>query len=498
MKTFTIFHYTFRLDSAENAFSDSIWMRSELEIDPSFFLGNVRNFMMRNNEKTIDPGACVFYQLQTNPETQASKDQIFLLHHLFSKPFQTISGNSQAPAFKLVPDHSMLGPRVMFNPMTGIGILSFGMIPDQAEITMDELTAFNFQMRITERLDSPLFGTKKNTHESATEKENRISALLASNHNNDKTNPENLLHTWKVPDLLKTFFTGLPKERLTFFSPRLHAFTYFQSAHKIEDEVLKSASFRLRRMYNQHYKPDENFLLNSGETENTFKEIHHGASIEGCAIIVHPDGKNLPPFLENFGSVVLSRYIWLYQLALFQRMALLYIQDTISSFYADQHPTRERILALQSNLSRTQLNALFTQVSHFSQHNDFYAFCKKNLKVEELSFEVKNRLEHMGRILQEQIMEAEVAQHKKDTHRDRVFEILIASLLIPEIIFEFFSTLAHVFGIHFSVHEFNWPSYIMLALIILLFLTIAPFGLRLYREYGKVLKETLKEKLGKE
>jgi len=496
--SFSLFLYAFKMQKNDLDTPDGIWKRSLLEPEKNFYFNHVQSFFIKNNADVTtiaDESCCVRYELHRDKTTERQKEKLLLFNQLFSRTAQTMPGeNKQAVLFKVFTDNSILSPGILYNPLSGIAILSFGFALSKESNNLQNVTDLNYLVRVFGRSDSASFAVLKKEHPAAREQENKISQELQQFNTGRKQSEESQYHYWNIQTLIKILLQDIADDAVTILSPnRLQCFTYLQADEKLNENELHIASFRLRRMYNNHYFPGPHFLHGSAETEQTFEQVHFGASIEGCAMIVNDNKEDMPSFLRNYGVVVKNRYIWSYLLAYYQRLALIEMNDELSHLYDAGQPELEELLRVSSNLSKIELRALFTQVSYFSQHNDFYDFCKRNLKLGEMYGAIKEKLAGVSRIVQEEVEKEEKVKEKKREKKDRLLEVMIAALLIPEIIFEFLSMLEHVFEINFPMEEHHVFTYILFAFASMLLLTLIPFAFRIYKEYYQVARSYIKK-----
>lgn len=494
--SFSLFLYAFKTDATELNQADSMWQRSGLEPEKNFYFRHVQDFFIKNNGDMTnikDESCCISYELNNAKLSDTQKEKLILISQLLSRPSQTCDKKEEPIKFKLCTDKSILSPRILYNPLTGIGILSFGFILMKESNTLENLINLNYQLRVFGRGDSGEFSIARNEHPAAQEQENRLEDRLAQFYIGNKKD-ESQEHRWNINTLVNILMQEIPAEKVNILSPnRLQAFTYAKPEQKLNEEELQVASFRLRHVYNLNYTPGRAYINKAIETEQMFEQIHFGASIEGCAVIVNEDADNLPAFLKDYDLVVKNRYVWTYFLAYYQRLALIEMDEQLSFLYDDGQPQKEKLLNASSNLSKIELRTFFTQVSYFSQHNDFFDFCRSNLKLGEMFGNLKDKLADISRILQEQTEEEEKEREKKREKKDRILEVMIAMLLIPEIVFEFLSMLAHVFEINFPLEHHTFITYGLFIFSLLLMITLIPFAIRIYKEYYLAARSYLKK-----
>ncbi|OJW82276.1 MAG: hypothetical protein BGO69_16940 [Bacteroidetes bacterium 46-16] len=494
--SFSLFLYAFKTEATELNKADSMWKRSGLEPEKNFYFRHVQDFFIKNNgddTAITDESCCLGYELDSNKLSDAQKDKLGLITQLLSRPSQTYDKKEKPIQFKLCTDKSILSPRILYNPLTGIGILSFGFVLMKEDNTLENLINLNYKLRVFGRGDSGDFSIARNEHPAAQEQENKLAEKLSQFYTGGK-NEAGTEHNWNVNTLVNILMQEIPTGKVNILSPnRLQAFTYAQLEQKLDEEELQIASFRLRHVYNLNYTPGRAYINKAIESEQMFEQIHFGASIEGCAVIVNEDADKLPAFLKDYDLVVKNRYIWTYFLAYYQRLALIEMDEQLSYLYDEGQPKKEKLLKASSNLSKIELRTFFMQVSYFSQHNDFFDFCRNNLKLGEMFSNIKDKLADISRILQEHMEEEEKEREKKREKKDRILEVMIAMLLIPEIVFEFLSMLAHVFEINFPLEHHTILTYGLFVFSSLLMITLIPFAIRIYKEYYLAARSYLKK-----
>jgi len=397
LDSFSLFFYAFKLKINHFDLPESIWRRSGLAPENNFYFSHVQDFFIKNNtnaNEIIDESCCLRYALGQDKTGEHPKEKLLLMHQLFSRATQTLQSPGKDPIkFKVVTDNSIAGPGILYNPLTGIGILSFGFSLSKESDTLPNLINLNYLSRVFGRADSAIFSIPKNEHPAALEQENKISSALLHFNETEKQSKESQAHYWNVQTLISILLQDIPSDEVNILSPnRLQVFTYLQTEEKLNEHDLYTASFLLRRIYNYQYVPGPQYLCETIETEQTFEQIHFGAAIEGCVIIVNDDKDKLPQFLRNYGVLVKNRYVWSYLLAYYQRLAIIEMNIALAQLFDGGQPILAKLLTVSSNLTKIELRTLFSQVSYFTQHNDFYGFCKRNLKLEEMYLAIKEKI----------------------------------------------------------------------------------------------------------
>lgn len=502
-KSFSLFFYAFKECGDCNVpvkltEENTIWETSEITPEVHVFFNHVQDFFNKNkgNLTTIDPSCCISYKLKQQHLNENQKDKLFLLNQFFSKPTQIAGGYKEKIMFKFINDGSILSPHIFYHPLTRIGILTYSIELIGDSNTMENLMEINYSTRNFSTGSDVIFYTPVNTHPSAEEQERKITQKLSELRTVSTSHTfQEEMHGWTLENYITTLLHELPADSLLSLSPRrVQCFTYAQVVNKVEWEELQLFSFRLRRVYNKHYLPSKDYLSDTTEVYHAFEQINIGGSIEGCAIIINGNQDQLPEFIKQYDAVIKNRMLWSYILAYFQRLALIDMNKKLSSLYDHGSPNKEILINAIADLSKIQLRSFFTQVSYFSQQNEFFDFCKNNLKLNEMLIEVKDKLSDIQRIVEQQQIEAEKENEKRKEGKERIIEIMIAALLIPQILFEFLSALAESLGVTFFIQEKNIIHYILLALSVILLLTLGPFGFRIYKEYYGVIKTFFKKR----
>lgn len=494
--SFTIFFYAFRLNDETNfqeftSRQDSIWAPSESEPEKNYFFNHVQDFFSKNKgagNEVIDSSCCILYELKKHGLNESQKDKLFLITQLFSRTLSMKEGKEGDINFKIISDASILAPRLFYHPLTNIGILSYATAIQNDCNSLINVEELNYSMRQFGAFSDTVFHSARNPHPKAQEQEDKISVKLAEWQKKDIPVEEGL-HSWKLDSFISILLQDFPASSYKSLSPRrLQAFVYVQTEKRMNEDELQTASFRLRRIYNSQYSPNKNFLKTTKETYQSFEQIHAGASIEGAAIILNEDYAALPDFLKQFDTAIRNRFIWTYLLAYFQRLTLIDINNRLSSLYDSGQPDKDVLIKALADLSKIELRSFFEQVSYFTQHNEFYDFITENLMLNVMLKDVKEKLQDINRILGQQLAEAEKEKEKKKEKKDRILEIMVAALLIPETLFLFLSTLFEAFDIHFAVKDNKPVNYIIFGFSCLIFLLIIPFAIRIYKEYFNVAR----------
>jgi len=418
----------------------SLWTQSQVQPDHTYLFNHVQKFFSHNQElqSTIDENQALLFELKSKELQEEEKDALLLFNNLFKRD-HWIEIEGLKINFSLLRDNSILSPKILFVPLTGVGILSFGIkLKDHCQ-ELSHLLQLNYHLRVLSRGKVQTINTGKNLHPNAAEQENRISEKLELI-KEAEAGEENF--TWSIKTLINYLLSDLKKEITVLSSSRLQAFVYTALEDELDDKDLAVALFRLRRLYSENYVPTEEFIKSGIEVFQSLQKIYYGATVEGAVVLVKPDDT---AFFKNYSQTVTARTLWTYILAYHQRTALIAAAEDTASLYADNiEPTTSELSHLIDKISKVQLKCLFEEISHYSQQNDFYHLCFRNLNIDSLFREVKEEVEEINKILSEKWRELEekhkLEEEQRARRNQRKLEILITLLIVPQIWFAILST----------------------------------------------------------
>ena len=450
--SFTFFLYDFKLNKPFRSYevfsegSRGVWKRSSVQPDESYLFPHVRDFFTKNiGLAEPDENQFVIYELKRDHVSPEDKVKLSLFNNLFSKPhFLAQAGKDKENLhFNMMADVSVLSPKIFICPLTSIGLFTFCFKLADAQNTLENLLNFNFKARTISLGQEILFGTPGSTHEQAMAREIKTNEDLAQfTKSKPKTHfTESGVHYWTLRTFVNYFLQDLDADSYKEISPsRIQAFTYAQTERKLPKEELRHAIFRLRRMYNYNYLPPEIQSFEDQECFQPFEQIHFGASVEGVAVLLNADKSELPEFLRNYNGVLKQRSIWTYILSYHQRLALIVSATEVADLYErNQSPSMQQLSVIVKKITRVQLKCMFNEISHFTQQNDFYYLCCRNLRLPSLFLEIKEELTELNNTLAEEWHKEEESARRlnaeQEKKRERNFSTLIGMLMVPQIWF---------------------------------------------------------------
>lgn len=263
------------------------------------------------------------------------------------------------------------------------------------------------------------------------ERTNRILDFLGmQNITNDKNFLNLEYSTWNVKLLVQSLLKDFSDKITRFNSKRLHLFTYYQMG--IDDESSASVLddfIRITRCENRKYLISDKNDENSEQCYmQTFKNIYIGSSVEGGAIMtLLPNINN--EHIQDFDTNTLpKRYLWIYIMVLIQRHTLLHLIHELT--LVDDNDENLSLINLRKQveyLSKVKVNTYFSDVSDYTQHNQFYRFCAKNLGIKQHFNEIDEKMDALNAVIIKKVDEKKERRHYELEFMIAILTILSAS-----------------------------------------------------------------------
>lgn len=419
---------------------DSIWEPSDIKMESTFLYPHVRKYLLPSQ----NGGETQIYSLKDNlKQTRHAHSKINVL---FSRNLQMISSkkNETDISFRLINQKSKLNsPKLIFFPLASIGFLMFcvNLVDEKAQVSdlinlNYNLNKYNFSNNT--RIKILPIGSKEEelkAIEACTQKIRSYQSLLTK-----KPLPNG--DTWMFVNLIELFLEDIWEYKELNNSGRFHLFTYYQidSPEEDQQEILNDFT-RILRIQNYTYNPVADDCEGNPLIKKTFDEIYIGSSVESGGIMINRNNKNIPFFSNFMERTLLNRYLWIYILVLHQRVAHVKMVGDISEIVIEgKERERTFLLDLVSSLSKVLLKTSFSDISNFTHINTYYAFLSKNLNINRYEVELKNKISELENIIKEKL-------GKEEKKRMRRFEIILAVLLVPQILFAFLSLLGDYYNV---------------------------------------------------
>lgn len=237
---------------------------------------------------------------------------------------------------------------------------------------------------------------------------------------------------WTLPDLLHFLLDDVEPKVEYFNHSRLHLYTYYQLNGAdvnpaVDQEQLTIDLACITRGQNHRYKLEIEDVKTANLCMRTFQNIYIGSSVEGGAMmtILPVEELDHPAFFSTFHSACFSkRYIWIYIMVLMQRYTQLHLIHSLTLVDDDSlgislSKLREKV----EYLSEVKVNTHFTDISDFTQHNQYYQFCGRNLRIQEHFQEIDEKID----ILNLAIRHREEVEEGRRSNR---FAFLLALLAV--------------------------------------------------------------------
>lgn len=406
---------------------NEIWTYADENQNFDFLLEHVREFFTKNlKSDNPDKSSCLILKL--NKDALPVKMFNNRYYWLSNRPFD--GSKKSEKAFRLPVYVDPASFRIIYHPDSGVAILLYSVELVNRNETGEKLTLFdfirlNYLLRVFNRQDEAYFISMNER----SEERNKASLLISNKFPTlfETIESDNIVSRgWRPGHLLNFLLCEINvTETIKFFNPcHFVPFSYFQPAEEIEDEKFVHRSlFYLRNVYDFDYMPAQPVFQSDNEFLHPFKQIFYAASIEG-AVIFNNTGKEDPEFIRNFYSNSFKNSLWVALLGLMQRSIFLQLMKEVSDVDPDDHHKIKEYLRRYTGIS---LKALFSKISVYHQHNDFYELIIKNLQINELQTELKDELTELNNLLR-QFHEDEVERHEmvEKQHEKKLNFILFA------------------------------------------------------------------------
>lgn len=295
-----------------------------------------------------------------------------------------------------------MSPKIILCPNAGVGLLSFCIKLTIPNPTTNDLMAFNYTMHKVDAQAAPCeldFEMKSNLADNILALKSAELEAIISLFNQKKNSKE-----WKITEVLDFLLRPISNYIVLFNKKRMHLFTYYQLNEAEMSIKAKEDFIRIVRGENHHYLLGDNEFEHSDLSMKTFQNIFMGASVEGGAILtLLPPTKSV--FFKTFVTASLSkRYLWIYLMVLMQRHTQLSVIRRLTEIDdADAGLSLDKLQKLERDLSMVKVNTYFSDVSDYTQHNQFYQFCCHNLKIKQQFDEIDNKMHILQTVIKQKV-----------------------------------------------------------------------------------------------
>ncbi len=196
---------------------------------------------------------------------------------------------------------------------------------------------------------------------------------------------------WNIRSLIDMWIGEEPNIRL-FSDMRIHLFTYCQIDDTAEGVIFRKDIipdlFRLSRCVNDKYLLPFHQMETEGGMLQSFDNIYIASSIEGTAFCAVSKKENAG-FISQMDGNIRLRYLWIYLLAIIQRYTLLNLTRQMTKL--SSHKKDKSIQSIIEVIRDTRMYCYYTDVSPYTQHNQFYQHCCKCLHIKELFDDIESK-----------------------------------------------------------------------------------------------------------
>lgn len=466
-ETYTIFMLPLSIDPEKwNVANDSIWEPAELKLEKDILYPHIQQWLQaaansKNRESMPQkPQNFSIYSLRNRHADASKKQQLAIWRKIVGTEWCL---EKDGIAFKFFgKDNNLLGTKLIVSPYTRVGLLMFTLQLSEANAETDRLVTLNYRLHKIDNQAPQIVCVPPSAplHPKKLEELQQITVLLQS-----ATTDEGMPR-WTLVNLIRFLLHEFNGAYTLMNSIRLHLFTYLRVTADENSRNLQEVFLRIIRGENSNYLPMMSNTIDSAQIMQTFQNIFIGSSVEGGGIMtIEPNEEQAATdspasgHIANFGAANLpQRYLWIYLLAIMQRHTLLQIAGEITAIDHSSN-TDYSLTTLHSMAERVALlkaSTYFTDVSDYTQHNQFYHFCATQLAIRQHFDELSEKMN---------LLETVIASKKdeSDDVKNNRLTIILAILTVASATCDTLTVL--------TLDKFNPISGIVLALalVVLLF-----------------------------
>lgn len=446
----TIFVSAFHSDAMEEiernlAATESIWQGAEIHIDDNimheYIQSAFRSAASTGMEARDARGDLDFhmYSLRRSNDGSCIIDEAWQQMFQSKRKLTMDKGKTQldekGTKFRVNLDKGTLfEPHLIIWPYSHVGLVTFSTTLCDRGATLEDLIDFNNAMHKTDN-QSPIFyledeltlkTTKTLKPEALQGKrkglntcKEKLKPLLSENGEEYETGMtsasllEQLYASMGSSDSIKRFDTK-----------RLYPMTFAllgKGEIPKEEEKLKDLVL-LARGEDHKYEVSAEQALADGNILKTFDNIYFATFVEGSSILIeHPltqeeidargEGRE-QGFSDNFMTASLDkRYLWVFLLSMLLRHSQQYWITRLSRHHSKSETLRKELII---PVSRVKASSYFTNISNYTQINQYYTFLNRNLYIERNFAEIEQKMLPLYEAIAEDEREAEERREKEE------------------------------------------------------------------------------------
>lgn len=291
-------------------------------------------------------------------------------------------------------------PHLFIYDKAKIGILTFCIELAERKKTMANLKLLNYHLhKIYKpmcRCDCPNIGINEkrifsDDKERQTEeaKLNEVRTFIAPHDKLEEYSPYGSF-TWNMRGLCDLLLGNM--EHQLFSNIRCHIFTYCQiddsEKECLTKDDLMPDLIRLSRCVSDKYLLPFDDIAKSDAVLQCFENIYYASSVEGTAIIAVAKKSN-KGFISQMDGNVRLRYLWIYMLAVIQRYTLLNMNRQLMVIASANNESM--LWELINTIKDVKIRCYYTNVSPYTQQDQFYQLCCRNLNIKEAFDEIDEK-----------------------------------------------------------------------------------------------------------
>ncbi|MCR5820968.1 MAG: hypothetical protein K6F94_08515 [Bacteroidaceae bacterium] len=488
-EAYSFFMLPFRLAKESPELGEySLWQQAEIKVERDILFPYIQNWMQasanKHNRESLPQSAYNFDILTLKPSAGDNDNLRQRLADIRNRIRKTVRTAKTGLDFRVMQQEAdLLSVKLFVNRQASVGLLIVPVSLEPSCLSMDNLISLNYALAKTDaqapKLITPVKGQKPAAkgQEAAALQESSDKGLEASEGAQEidskaqetparrqaaESAPEPA--PWTMPSLMADMLADFGDTWQPFNRNRLRLFTYLRVGDTDRREELETDFLHIVRCENPKYVQSPEHSESEGMVRRTFKNIYIGASVEGGGIMTlsTPDEEakkaGTSQHIMNFATASLSkRYLWVWIMVLLQRHILLELVDELTRLETSggDDQTLERLHAMAERVTIMKTKTHFSDISDFTQHNQYYAFCVRNLLIREHFDEIGDKLAALDTLIASKASEGENRRNDRMT-------IILAILTIASVTCDAMTVL--------TLDRYNPVSGLILSVILILLL----------------------------
>ena len=367
--------------------ANALWKPAQMNVEADVFFAHIQSFLQKSVDGKTDGekeiSACDF--MVYSCVSEKLNQWLFNAENVYELQLKNRSLH-----FSFYNDRqSFLSPKLVVYPDASVGLLMLPVSLKEPRVDMKMLMDFNYHVQ-------KLAKQKKRIVLTGPER------AVDGWRKNTSSLGESFYLADLVDYLLKSLNDAYPWQ---LFTPRrCHVFSYFnvcqEEVERAEAVEWKDDLLRIARCQNSDYQ----VMPQDDAVKQTFRNVYIAVNVEGGAMMTMG---NLQFYQEFMTNNLVQRYLWLYVLVFIQRYSLINMARGIGAIDNDGDRKNivslKRLRSLSDHLTRIKVNSYFSDVSDYTQHNEFYHFCCKRLGVVRLLADVEQKMQTLDDCLRQKV-----------------------------------------------------------------------------------------------